>query len=363
MKYRRLPKGNELLSEVGLGLGNIYTAAPGVLEKTLEKGYELGITTYDLCCYVMDNYRAFKDVLGPVRDKVYTQMHLGIEYRSGEYGRTRDYDLTLEWFEKTLEAAGTDYTDFGFIHCIDEQKDVDTIMENGIWDYFLDCKKKGMIRHLGFSTHTVGIAERFLDTGVMDLFMFSINPAYDYRTGDLAFDDSDARMALYLRAAEEGVGTTVMKPFCGGLLLDPARTPIGITLTRNQCLRYALDTPGVVTAFGGIMDPEEASILASYSDAPEEEKDYSILAKAERPEGARSCVYCNHCRPCPVGIDIGLVNKYYDLARQGDSLAADHYRSLSLNAGDCIGCGHCDEVCPFGVTQTERMEAIREYFK
>ena len=61
-------------------------------------------------------------------------------------------------------------------------------------------------------------------------------------------------------------------------------------------------------------------------------------------------------------IDIGLVNKYYDLAKSGDTLAAEHYRTLEVNAGSCIGCGHCDERCPFGGRQSGRMSEIRDYF-
>ncbi len=49
-----------------------------------------------------------------------------------------------------------------------------------------------------------------------------------------------------------------------------------------------------------------------------------------------NCVYCNHCQPCPVGIDIGLVNKYYDLAKAGDKLAQNHYDKLSIKADVCL---------------------------
>ena len=71
-------------------------------------------------------------------------------------------------------------------------------------------------------------------------------------------------------------------------------------------------------------------------------------------------MYCNHCRPCPVGLDIGLINKYYDLAMAGDRLAADHYAQLDLGASDCTGCGHCNDACPFHVDQVSRMAEIRE---
>ena len=64
----------------------------------------------------------------------------------------------------------------------------------------------------------------------------------------------------------------------------------------------------------------------------------------------------------PAGLNIGLINKYYDLAKIGDPLAADHYRKLAKHASDCISCGHCDGRCPFHVAQSDRMEEIKTYF-
>ncbi|MCI6291120.1 MAG: 4Fe-4S binding protein [Clostridiales bacterium] len=56
------------------------------------------------------------------------------------------------------------------------------------------------------------------------------------------------------------------------------------------------------------------------------------------------------------------MNKYYDLARGGDVLAADHYRKLEVHAEACIRCGRCDSRCPFGVKQSQRMQEIARYF-
>ena len=80
------------------------------------------------------------------------------------------------------------------------------------------------------------------------------------------------------------------------------------------------------------------------------------------PTSSGVCVYCNHCQPCPAGLDVGLINKYYDLAKAGDDLAKDHYAHLERKASDCITCGHCDSRCPFHVNQSQRMKEIANYF-
>ena len=108
---------------------------------------------------------------------------------------------------------------------------------------------------------------------------------------------------------------------------------------------------------------EEVKMLLGYFDATEEDCDYSVIGNFAPPKALGKCVYFNHCKPCPVGIEIGLVNKYYDLAKTDDRLAVEHYRTLDNNASVCVQCGHCDSRCPFSVKQSERMREIRDYME
>ena len=153
-----------------------------------------------------------------------------------------------------------------------------------------------------------------------------------------------------------------MTPFSSGQLLDAAQSPFKVALTRAQCLQYALDRPGVVSVLPGARNTEEVKELLAFHDLSPEETDYSVIAEFDPVDTRGACVYCNHCMPCPAGLDIGLINKYYDLAKAGDPLAPEHYRTLEHGASDCTGCGHCDSRCPFSVEQSARMEEIREYF-
>ena len=89
--------------------------------------------------------------------------------------------------------------------------------------------------------------------------------------------------------------------------------------------------------------------------------DYSIIGSFAPPEAHGKCVYCNHCAPCPVGLDIGTINKFYDLAKAGDDMAKEHYLALEKHASDCISCGHCDSRCPFSVDQSGRMKEISDF--
>ena len=362
MEYRSLPHGTEQIGTIGLGLGNIHTAPDGEIQSALMYAIENGVNFFDLCCGSMGVFEAFGRAAQGRREKLFTQMHFGAVYEKGVYGLSRDLELIKKTFARILSAAQTDYTDFGYVHCIDEEAEFQKTMEGGLWKYLCVLKEQGVIRHLGFSTHTPAIAHRFLDTGMIDLFMFSINPAFDYSMGDYSSGSNGERAALYARAEKMGVGITVMKPFAGGQLLDLRQSPLDIALSRYQCIQYALDRPGVLCCLpgvGGLQDVKD--VLGFFGSAPEE-RDYSVLGKAVPSEAQGRCVYCNHCAPCPQGIDIGLVNKYYDLARIGDAMAAGHYRNLSVRADACAGCGNCESRCPFSVKQAGRMEEIRAYF-
>ena len=265
----------------------------------------------------------------------------------------------MDWQLKNLK---TDYIDVGFIHCLDEEADLAAYEKNGALQYVLDMKAQGVLHHIGLSTHAPELANKVLDLGILDMMMFSINPMYDYGQGDYAIGSTGERQNLYRRCEKEGVGISVMKPFNAGQLLDAAQSPFHQALTTSQCIQYALDKPGVLTVLGGPGNVEQLKNILHYLDATEGERDYSIIGSFTPADSVGKCVYCKHCHPCPAGLDIGLINKYYDLAQQGDVLAKDHYLTLGKTASDCIGCGHCNKRCPFKVKQQERMQEIKAYF-
>ncbi|HIS48272.1 MAG TPA: aldo/keto reductase [Candidatus Scybalocola faecigallinarum] len=362
MEYRKLPHGEEQISIIGLGNSSLGTAGEKEAQETVAMAIENGINYFDMAAGDATPFPAYGRAVEGCRDKVYFQVHFGADYRSGSYGWTLNLDEIKRSVDWQLKALKTDYIDFGFIHCIDEISDLNTAQKHGTIQYMEDLKRQGVIRHLGLSSHTPSVVEKVLDMKILDMLMFSINPAYDYRHGEYAIGSGDERHALYRRCEAEGVGISVMKAFSGGQLLDAKTSPFGQALTKYQCMAYALDRPGVLTVLPGVRNREDLKEILGYLDASEEAKDYSAISSFTPPESAGKCVYCNHCQPCPAGLDIGLINKYYDLSMAGDALAKDHYVNLAVKASDCLSCGHCDRRCPFHVEQQARMAKIAEYF-
>lgn len=362
MQYRELPHGGEKISVIGLGMGSIHEGSEAEIEETLKLALASGVNYFDMAASEAKPYPCYARTFEGKREQVYLQMHFGAVYDSGKYGWTRDLKKIRKTFESQLSMLHTDYTDMGFVHCIDEVSDYEKIMSGGIWDYMKSLKENGVIRHLGLSSHDPEIIRRFLDTGLIDMVMFSINPAYDYSTGDYGIGTASDRGKLYRECEREGVGISVMKPFGGGQLLNAKTSPFKQALTKMQCIRYALDRPAVLTVLPGVRNSQDLKDVLSYLDASEEEQDYSVIGQFTPQNADGICVYCNHCQPCPKGINVGMINKYYDLALAGDEMAKGHYDKLEVKAGECIQCGHCESRCPFHVKQEARMQEISRYF-
>lgn len=320
MEYRIHPKTGDRISFIGIGTGPIFEAPEKEAVAALAYAHEQGINYADFATAGAETFRYAGMAFASVRKEMFYQVHFGANYETGEYGWTTSLDKVKRQVDWQLKELKTDYIDFGFIHCLDSEDDWKQYQKNGVLDYLLEMKKSGVVRHIGLSTHTPELAQKILDTGLIEQLMFSINPAYDYQHGEFAFGSADERMKLYRRCEAEGIGISVMKPYSGGQLLDERTSPFGKALTEAQCIQYA---------------PKDA---------------------------VGNCVYCSHCHPCPAGLNIALINKYYDLAVIGDSMAADHYEKLPKHASDCIGCGHCDRRCPFHVAQSERIKEIAAYF-
>ncbi len=362
MEYRILPHGGEKISVIGMGSSVIGERPEEEIIATVRSAMDNGINYFDMAGGHAAIFDAYGKALEGRRDQVYLQVHFGADYTSGEYGWTTDLKKIRNSVQWQLEKLRTNYIDFGFIHCMDEEKDLNTYIRNGVLEYILDLKKKGIIHHIGLPSHTPAVVHRVLDMGILDVVMFSINPLYDYGQGDYAIGSSNERYELYRRCEKEGVGIVVMKPFCGGQLLDAEKSAFGVVLGKHQCIQYVLDKPGVLTVVPGYGNEVELMEVLDYFNASDEQKDYSVIAGYTPKESKGVCVYCKHCHPCPAGLDIALINKYYDLAMLGDNLAREHYLTLDKSAEDCISCGHCDSRCPFHVRQRERMQRIRDEF-
>ncbi|MDE6108165.1 MAG: aldo/keto reductase [Oscillospiraceae bacterium] len=381
MNYRRLGKTGLMVSEIGLGAEWLERHNYEEGKAVIDRAEELGINILD-CWMSEPNVRSNigKALVGR-REKWYIQGHIGSTWQNGQYVRTRDFAKCKAAFEDLLTRLQTDYIDLGIIHFVDTEEDWEGAFRGPYIDYVKELKQKGTIHHIGMSTHNPVMAKRAAEQGLVEMILFSVNPAFDMHPPvddlDTYFDVEHyqeelngidpVRAEVYRVCEQNDVGITVMKPYAGGRLFDEKRSPFGVTLTPVQCIHYCLTRPAVAAVMAGYDTPEHVEQAVAYETATQEEKDYaSVLAKAPRHTFVQGeCTYCGHCKPCPVDIDIAMVNKYYDLATMQGEVPATvkaHYLALEHHAGGCIGCKGCESRCPFGVKIAGRMEKTAELF-
>jgi predicted aldo/keto reductase-like oxidoreductase len=375
MEYRDL--AGEKAGVIGLGCEHLDRKPYERVEETVGAALEHGVNLFDMFMPGKEIRENVAKALGGKRKDVMIQGHIGSTDIKQQYDISRDMPTVQRFFEDLLRIFGG-YIDFGMMFFIDSEKDYKNVFETEFADYVQRLKKQGDIRHIGFSSHNPLTAIKAIQTGLPEMLMFSVNPAFDMLpSGEYVFDHFDngfapelfrgidpKRAELYKLCAEKGIGITVMKVFGAGKLLSPEHTPFAKPLTTAQCLHYALSRPAVAGILPGCQTAAEVEGVMRYFETSETERGYAETLASVRNDFRGSCVYCGHCQPCPSGIDIAAVNKYLDIARlnPGNKTIRAHYQSAVSASEPCIACGSCETRCPFGVPVIRNMEEAQSLF-
>ena len=380
MKYRKLGNTGIHVSEIGMGCEGFAGNECRNAKCFFDIAEEMGINYFDLYTSDPKVRGSVGDALEGRREKFIIQSHICSVWKDGQYKRSREIKEVKEAFEDCLSFLRTDYIDVGMIHYVDAMEDWKIVADGPVLQYVKELKNSGKIRHIGLSSHNPQVALAAVESGYIEVLMFSVNPCYDLQPAsedveDLWRDENYAvplvnmdpeRQRLYETCQRMGVGITVMKAFGVGDLLDAAMSPAGKALTANQCMHYALTRPAVATVLSGARTAEELRKSAAYEEAPEEEKDYApAFAAFPNISWKGHCMYCSHCAPCPKKIDVASVTKFLNLAKaQGEvpETVREHYEVLGHHAGECIRCGACETRCPFEVSIMENMKAAAQIF-
>ena len=367
-------------SVIGLGTEHLDNAPYEPVKETIAAALSQGINIMDVFMPGDAVRENIAKAIGTRRKDVYLQAHIGSVDVREQYDRTRDVAVCEPYFEKFLRIFKTDYVDLGMMFMIDTDEDFKSVFESDYVDYVQKLKTQGKVRAIGASSHNPQTARRIVETGLVDVLMFSINMAYDMTPADVDILDSltggfepsifngmdSERSDLYRLCESRNVAITVMKTLGAGKLLSAEHTPFGKPMTVGQCIHYALTRPAVVSALVGCENGSEVMEAVKYLALTEEERDYSEVAKTFKGSFKGNCVYCNHCLPCPAGIDIASLTKFLDIARLDKAnippSIQQHYQSLNHKASECVACGQCETRCPFGVYVMRNMQEAQLIF-
>jgi uncharacterized protein len=382
MEYRILGRTGIKVSAIGIGGEGFENKSYRDSEAIIDCAFKEGINFID----IYNSNPEVRSNVGKVlskypRSSFVIEGHLCSAWDKGQYRRTRSIDEVVHAYEDFLTRMKLDYIDVGMIHYVDDRKDFDTIFNGEIINYAKELQGKGVIKSLGLSTHNTDIAFRAVETRIIDVILFSINPAYDmlpaHEDVNILFEEGTfknrtyegidpKRDKLYQTCQNAGVALTVMKGYAAGVLLNDKGSPFEKALTPVQCLHYCLTRPAVASVMVGVSNTEQILAATAYVTASNKEKDYSeVLANAPRSTFSGHCMYCGHCAPCSEKIDIASVNKYLDLASVQEVVPEtlkNHYDLLEHQASECRECGLCMKNCPFGVDVISKMKQAVQLF-
>lgn len=273
-----------------------------------------------------------------------------------------------------LKKLRTDHIDFYMVHNISAQT-WQNVRDFGVWDFLLEKKAEGKIRHIGFSFH-----------GDYPLFS-EILGKYDWDFCLLQYnymdDDKQAGARGIQEAAYKGLGVMVMEPLKGGRLAREPPTEIqkimdasGRSRTAAEwALRFVWDNPNVSIVLSGMSEPEQVSenlrIAEKLEDEPFTDEDRETVRKMRAYYDGCSvigCTGCDYCAPCPAGVAISLNMKFLeDVAVYGPTpgVFGDYGWMVpeDVRGSKCIECGQCLDKCPQAIDIPGMMKKAAETFE
>ena len=376
MEYHKLGRTVLDVSAIGLGTEYLMEQPQDTVIAVVHKAIAQGINYFDLVAPDSPSRDKLGAAFAGRREQVLLTTHLGCIERGGQYTVTRDPKVSGDFFLDYLRRYSTDYVDVLFLHNNNSQEDWERLTEpGGLLDLARRFQEEGKARFIGLSGHNAAVALQAVESGYIDVLMFPVS---------LASHAVPGRQALQDACVAHNVGLVAMKPYAGGNLLReehiiytnpyqmgrtqmtgaPTRFEKTVTLTPAQCLSYVLSQVGVSTTVPGCKNLNELAEALAYWHASEEEKDFSAVLPAFKDSASGQCVYCNHCLPCPMEIDIGKTLSLLDEAQRQSSIAAQaDYDTLPVKASDCVECGDCMERCPFEVDIIAKMHQAVEFFE
>lgn len=380
LEYRELGRTGLKVSEIGMGCEGFVGKSYEQVKEMVDVMEAAGVNCIDLYTSNPQVRTDLGRAMEGRREKFILQAHLCSVWKNGQYQRTRVLREVKEGFQEQLRLLNTDHVEIGMIHYVDSMADWEGVRTGGVLAYAQELRDKGVIGSIGLSSHNPEVALAAVNSGLIQVLMFSVNPCYDLQPADEDVEQlwneknyekplvnmDPQRQELYETCQRLGVGITVMKAFGGGDLLSETLSPAGKALTLYQCLHYALTRPGVASVMSGARNVEELKTSIAYERATDEERDYAAaFAALPKISWVGHCMYCGHCAPCPVGIDVASVTKFLNLTKaQGmvPETVREHYAVLPHHAGECVACGACEKRCPFQVPVVENMRQTAQVF-
>ena len=327
----RLGRTGLVVSKNGFGALPIQRVSKEDAVHLLRKAYDGGINYFDTARFYTDSEEKIGLALSDVRENIIIS--------------TKTMQTNVEGFwrelEESLAILKTDYIDIYQFHnpafC---PKPGDG---TGLYEAMLEAKRLGKIRHIGITNHRLSVAEEAVRSGLYETLQFPFS-----------YLASEKEEALVKLCEEMDVGFICMKALAGGLI------------TRSDAA-YAFLADYPVVPIWGVQRESELDEFLEYIDNPPALTDeIREFIESERQElSGDFCRGCGYCMPCPMGIEINNCARMSLMIRRAPVAAqlSEASRAKMKKIEECINCGKCKSLCPYGLDTPALLKKNYEDYK
>lgn len=231
-----------------------------------------------------------------------------------------------EHFAASLRNMELDYVDIYQFHCVNQCYKPDD--GTGMYECMQELKASGKVRHIGITTHKLGIAREIIKSGLYETLQYP-----------LSYLSSDEEIALVDECKKHHMGFIAMKGLAGGLINHaPA------------AMAFMLQFDNVIPIWGVQRMSELEEWLAFMDEEPVLNDDLTEFIKKERTElTGEFCRGCGYCMPCPAGIMINQCARMSLMLRRAPSQAwlTPEMQAEMKKIEGCLECGACRKKCPY----------------
>lgn len=283
----------------------------------------------------------------------------------------------IKQFETSLERSGAGYFDFYLLHNLGQER-TKVFEDFDLWNWALEKKKEGLIKHLGFSFHS--------DAEELDEILTK-HPEAEFVQLQINYvdweDHSIQSRAVYEVARKHNKPVVIMEPVKGGNLANPPETVKKVFTEAEPdasfaswAIRFAASLPGVITVLSGMSTIQQVednlSYMKDFTGFTEEEM--NVVERA-REEFAKvpviPCTTCDYCaKVCPMNIGISgsftalnTLTLYNNLEGAKSRIRFSVLNKEKKLAEECIECGACEEVCPQHIAIRQELKRVTEALK
>ncbi|MCD8089179.1 MAG: aldo/keto reductase, partial [Clostridiales bacterium] len=350
----------EIINKLGFGLMRLPQKDGAIdieqVKTMVDKFLEAGFTYFDTAWA----YAGSEDAIRQALVERYPREKFQLATKNAAWINCKTREEAVNQFETSLKQTGAGYFDFYLLHNLGEHR-TKYFDDFKMWNFVLEKKKEGLIKHVGFSFHST---PEELDE------ILTAHPEAEFVQLQINYADWDnpaiQSRGCYETARKHGKPVIIMEPVKGGMLANPPESVEKVFKAADAeascaswAIRFAADLDGIITVLSGMSNVAQMEDNLSYM------KNFKKLSDSEREtlKKAREalnaiplipCTTCNYCaKVCPKNIGISgtftamnLLTLYSDKeAAKGQEnwLVGGHGKA---QAGECIKCGKCEEVCP-----------------